>query len=148
MDVCRPGPPIEHLGNLEYHEEINKQRSRFEASRFQKRFKPSKKTGRFDHLLDRRAAMPSVNISEETFHLLAEKAAALHVTVEELVQPALKELARNGTPSLPPVTEETWQREQEAWQKRAASRAGRYPPGHVVDDSRETIYGEREENQF
>jgi hypothetical protein len=96
--------------------------------------------------------MPSVNVPEETFRRLAERAAALNVTVEELVRPALEGLARNGvgTPKVPqpPLTGEAWKRELEAWKRDAESRADRYPPGHVLDDSRETIYGEREDSQL
>ncbi|MFO0881566.1 MAG: hypothetical protein U0840_30060 [Gemmataceae bacterium] len=93
--------------------------------------------------------MPSLHIPDATFEKLVERAAALNVTVEELVRPALEQLTQNGAtnPQLP-LTGEAWKRELEAWKKDAASRADRYPPGHILNDSRETIYGEREDSQF
>jgi hypothetical protein len=95
--------------------------------------------------------MATVSIPEETFRRLAEKAAALHVSVEELLRPALEALLENGAATQqmqPPLTGEAWKHELEEWKKDAETRAGRYPPGHVLDDSRETIYGEREDSQF
>jgi hypothetical protein len=94
------------------------------------------------------APMPSVNIPEDTFRRLAEKAAALHVSVEDLIRPALEELANNGAQGPLPLTGEAWKRAFEAWTKEIESRAGRYPPGFRVDDSRETSYGEREDRQL
>jgi hypothetical protein len=35
-----------------------------------------------------------------------------------------------------------------AWKRDAESRAGRYPKGFVLDDSRETLYREREDAQL
>ncbi len=43
---------------------------------------------------------------------------------------------------------EAWQRELDEWCRRAQLRANRYPPGFVLDDSRETIYSERENGQL
>jgi hypothetical protein len=92
--------------------------------------------------------MPSVNIPEDIFRRLTEMAAALHVSVEELVRPTLEELVQDGAHVQMPLTGETWTREFEAWTKEIEGRAGRYPPGFRVDDSRETIYGEREGRQL
>ena len=95
--------------------------------------------------------MPTLNIPEDTFRRLAARAATLNITVEEMVALALEQLARNGSPGqMPsiPLTGEAWKRELEAWKQDAERRANRYPPGHVLDDSRETIYGEREDSQF
>src|SRR5262245_51325869 len=40
---------------------------------------------------------------------------------------------------------EEWAKEFHAWMEEVAARAGRYPPGFMVDDSRETIYEGRGE---
>jgi hypothetical protein len=36
----------------------------------------------------------------------------------------------------------------DAWMKEVEARADRYPPGFVLDDSYEAIYGERENSQL
>lgn len=95
--------------------------------------------------------MPQLTVPEETFRKLAAKAAALDISVDELVRPALTRLAGADTsapePS-PPLTGDAWQAELDAWKRDAEGRAGRYPPGFVLDDSRETLYREREDAQL
>ncbi len=96
-------------------------------------------------------AMPYLTVPEDTFRRLAARAAALNISVDDLVQPALDRLAETGTstPEPPlPLTGDAWHAELDAWKRDAASRAGRYPPGFVLDDSRETIYREREDAQL
>jgi hypothetical protein len=95
--------------------------------------------------------MPNVTVPEDTFRRLSERAAALNISVDELVRPALDRLAEAGTPSpesLLPLTGDAWRAELEAWKRDAESRAERYPLGFVLDDSRETIYREREDAQL
>jgi hypothetical protein len=95
--------------------------------------------------------MPSITVPEDTFRRLAERAAANNVSVDDLVTSALDRLAEAGTPAPeppPPLTGDAWQAELAAWKRDAESRAGRYPPGFVLDDSRETIYREREDAQL
>ena len=95
--------------------------------------------------------MPHLTVTEDTFRRLAARAAALNISVDDLVQPALDRLAETGTstPELPlPLTGDAWHAELNAWKRDAESRAGRYPPGFVLDDSRETIYREREDAQL
>jgi hypothetical protein len=95
--------------------------------------------------------MASVHIPDDTFQQLVARARALNISVEELVKPALEQLAENGgwvpAPSSPAPTREERRRAFEEWTKQIESRAGRYPPGHVLDDSRESIYREREDRQ-
>ena len=91
--------------------------------------------------------MPHVTVPQDTFERLCVRAAALNITVDDLVKPALDRLAEFGTPALP-LTGDAWRAELEAWKRDAESRADRYPPGFVLDDSRETIYREREDAQF
>jgi hypothetical protein len=95
--------------------------------------------------------MPHVTVPEDTFRRLAERAAALNISVDDLVKPALDRLAEAGPPTAEPplpLTGDAWRAELEAWKRDAESRAGRYPPGFVLDDSRETIYREREDAQL
>ena len=95
--------------------------------------------------------MPRVTIPEETFRRLAARAAALNISVDDLVKPALDKLAKSGSPAPEPpfpLIGDAWQTELKARKRDAESRAGRYPPGFVLDDSRETIYREREDAQL
>jgi len=95
--------------------------------------------------------MPSVTVPEDTFRRRSERAAALNLSVDEFVKPALDRLAETGTfapETLLPLTGDAWQAEPEAWKRDAESRAERYPPGFVLDDSRETLYREREDTQL
>jgi hypothetical protein len=89
--------------------------------------------------------MPHLTVPEDTFQRLAAKAAALNLSVDELVQPTLDQLAEPDT--APPLTGEAWQAELNAWKREAESRSDRYPASFVLDDSRETIYREREDTQ-
>ena len=95
--------------------------------------------------------MPYISVAEDAFRRLSERAAALNISVDELVKLALDRLAESGPvrtePPLP-LTGDAWLAELEAWKRDAESRAGRYPPGFVLDDSRETIYREREDAQL
>src|SRR3954451_11771189 len=95
--------------------------------------------------------MPNVTVPEDTFRRLSERAAALNISVDELVKAALDRLAETGTSSpesLLPLTGDAWRAELEAWRRDAESRAGRYSPEFVLDDRRETIYREREDAQL
>ena len=90
--------------------------------------------------------MPHVTISEETFQRLAAKAAALNVSVDDLVQPTLDRLAE--TDGELPLTGAAWLAELRAWKRDAERRSSRYPPDFLLDDSREIIYREREDAQL
>ena len=48
----------------------------------------------------------------------------------------------SGTGRIP--YDDAWQRELDEWCREAQLRANRYPPGFVLDDSREAIYGDQE----
>ncbi len=91
--------------------------------------------------------MPTLSIPSPTFERLAERAAALNITVEELVTPVLNQLAEIAPESHPslPLSADERQRQFDAWMCEVQSRAGRYPPGFKVDDSRESIYEGRGE---
>jgi hypothetical protein len=95
--------------------------------------------------------MPVLVIPEDTFRRLSERAAALNISVDDLVRPALDRLAQGGslTPEPPqPLTGDAWWAELDAWKQDALGRAGRYPPGFILDDSRDAIYREREDAQL
>jgi hypothetical protein len=95
--------------------------------------------------------MPQITVPDETFRRLAARAAALNVSVDSFVQPLLERLAELGSsaPEPPaPLTGDAWRAELEAWKRDAESRSDRYPPGFVLDDSRETLYREREDAQL
>jgi hypothetical protein len=94
--------------------------------------------------------MPTVIISEDTYRRLSTRAAALNMSVDELVKPALERLATGDADTGEPVplTGDAWRAEVEAWKRDAESRAGRYPQGYVLDDSREATYREREDAQL
>jgi len=95
--------------------------------------------------------MPHVTVSEDTFKRLSLRAAALNISVDDFVKSALDVLSQTDAPLTPsslPLTGDAWRAELEAWKRDAESRAGRYPTGFVLDDSREPIYREREDAQL
>ena len=70
---------------------------------------------------------------------LPEKAiAAVRTFVESLRQQVV---TQQPTPASP----DDWQRQFDAYLREVAARAGGYPEGFVLDDSRETIYEGRGE---
>jgi hypothetical protein len=95
--------------------------------------------------------MPHLTVSEETSRRLAARAVALKISVDDLVRPALDRLADTGTstPETPlPLTGQAWHAELKAWKRDAENRSGRYCPGFILVDSRETFYREREDAQL
>jgi hypothetical protein len=89
--------------------------------------------------------MPSVNIPDEMFEQLAKRARALNVTVEQLIAPLLDLAAGSysnelGMPTLSPAPFDDWKKKFDAWMAEVEARAHRYPPGFVLDDSRESMY--------
>lgn len=95
--------------------------------------------------------MPHLTVPEDTFRRLAARAAALEISIDDLVRPVLDRLAEAGGPAReppPPLTGDAWLAELEAWKRDAEDRSGRYPLGFVLDDSRETIHREREDAQL
>jgi hypothetical protein len=89
--------------------------------------------------------MPQLTIPADTYEKLARRAAALNVTVEQLVTPALERVAgegENGHPPLAPadLPYDQWKARFDEFLTTVRSRAGRYPPGFQADVSRESIY--------
>ena len=87
--------------------------------------------------------MPSLTIPDETFQRLAKRAAALNLTVEQLIAPLLDLAATESNGQFkraPNQSFEEWKEKFDAWMAEVQTRAHRYPPGFVMDDSRESIY--------
>ncbi|MSQ97411.1 MAG: hypothetical protein EXR98_23050 [Gemmataceae bacterium] len=85
--------------------------------------------------------MASVTIPDEAFEPLAKRAAALNVTVEQLVLKLVTETDGNGRPTpAPPQPFNEWKKNFDAWMADVQARANRYPPDFAMDDSRESIY--------
>lgn len=87
--------------------------------------------------------MPSVTIADEMFERLAKRAAALNLTVEQLIAPLLDLAAESGGNGPPPATTQAfdgWKKNFDAWMADVRARAHRYPSGFVMNDSRESIY--------
>jgi hypothetical protein len=92
--------------------------------------------------------MPSINIPEEIFRRLVDKAEALNTSIDALVQSALQGFAEANGNTPHPLTGDAWRREFAAWTKEIEGRTGCYPPGFRVDDSREAIYRDREDQPY
>ena len=82
--------------------------------------------------------MPYLTVPEDTFERLAAKAAALNVSVDDLVKPALDQLAESDTATTElPLAGDAWHCRARCMEARRRDRAGRYPQGFILDDSRE-----------
>ena len=95
--------------------------------------------------------MPYLSVSGDTYRRLIARAAALNISVDDLIQPALDRLAEAGGPAPEPplpLAGDAWLAELDAWKRDAQSRAGRFAPGFVLDDSREAFFREREDAQL
>jgi predicted transcriptional regulator len=89
----------------------------------------------------------TVSFSPEVEARLRERAAASGKDVSALVREAVEEKL-SATPEPKPASKmsnEQWLAEFNAWMREVTSRARNYPPGFVVDDSRESIYEGRGE---
>ncbi len=79
--------------------------------------------------------MSMLTVADDLFERLSRRAAALDVTVEELIAPVLNLAAMPS--EFPP---ENGGALLDAWLENVQTRAKRYPTGFVMDDSRESIY--------
>ena len=92
--------------------------------------------------------MATLNIKDDTYERLARKAVAKNTTVDDFVGPLLERLAETEPASavqLPLRTAAEREKALSEWMAQVQKRAGRYPAGFVVDDSRESIYQGRGE---
>jgi antitoxin (DNA-binding transcriptional repressor) of toxin-antitoxin stability system len=86
------------------------------------------------------------DLANQLPHLLQALAAGEEFLITEAGRPVAR--------LLPPpfsadqaLSGQAWQSEFAAWMERVESRAGSYPAGFVLDDSREAMYAERENAQ-
>lgn len=86
-----------------------------------------------------------LSIPDETYQKLLKQAQLQNITMEELVTPLLEKACVEETL---PLQGEAWHQAFDALKRQIASYSGRLPKNHVVDDSRESIYREREDNQL
>ena len=93
--------------------------------------------------------MPQVTLAEDTFRRLFEATLPRSIFPSTTLSHRRWTTRRDRPPSASepplPLTGEAWRAELEAWKRDAESRAGRTLPGFVLDDSRETIYRERDD---
>ncbi len=86
--------------------------------------------------------MPTISVPDHTYARLAARATDLGTTVDALAAPALEELVRapagNGPAANQPAVE--WVTNFNAWMAAVEARGDQYPPGHVTDVSRESMY--------
>jgi hypothetical protein len=83
--------------------------------------------------------MPQLTIPDDTYQRLACRAAALNMTVEQLVTSTLEQVAKSAEAG-GNLTEEQWQTRFDQLLATIRSRADRYPPGFQADVSRDSIY--------
>ncbi len=87
--------------------------------------------------------MATLNIKDDTYEKLARKAVAQNTTVEDFVEPLLDRLAEPEPASAIQAPLRTAAEREQAlaeWMAQVQKRAGRYPAGFAVDDSRVSIY--------
>lgn len=82
--------------------------------------------------------MPTVSLPDDTYDLLARKAAAVGVSPGEFI--ALSLSADSPVAPQHPLKGEAWKTAFEQWMAEVAARAPLYPPGFELDVSREAIY--------
>lgn len=95
--------------------------------------------------------MHSIPIPQPVFDGLVRLAAAKQTTPESLAVSTLDQFVKQSdapTEATMPLSGDAWRAEWNAMVQAAERRADRYPPGHTLDDSRESIYGERLERQL
>jgi len=97
--------------------------------------------------------MPTISISEATFIRLTARVGERKISIEEVIETLLDDSHRRkeaptravGNPN--ELSYEEWKARFDAFTKEIQNRADQYPNGFAVDDSRESIYGEREDSQ-
>jgi hypothetical protein len=80
--------------------------------------------------------MATLTVDNSIYERLVKKAEERKITVDALVTPVLQQLVEV------PVTASERQRAFDSFVEMARKHAAKLPPGHVVDDSRESIYGD------
>ena len=90
--------------------------------------------------------MTTIAIPDHTYLRLAALATLRNLTPDALAADALEKLVRepiangNPVPRTDAPSRDEWTANFDAWMAVVEARAHLYPPGHFVDDSRESIY--------
>ncbi len=95
--------------------------------------------------------MAALNTAGASYADPAVQAALRNITVEQFLADQQKYFSRSPVlpaETTPTLTGEAWQAVRDAMIRDAEERADQYPPGFVLDDSRETIYAERLDAQL
>jgi hypothetical protein len=82
--------------------------------------------------------MPTIEVSEETYRKLEQRARRQETSIEALVGPTLESISGVVFPPVP--TLEEFRKGMEEIAERARARAHLYPPGFEADVSRESMY--------
>jgi antitoxin (DNA-binding transcriptional repressor) of toxin-antitoxin stability system len=90
----------------------------------------------------------TADLAKQLPHILQALAAGEEFLVTDAGRPVARIVAPPLSISEEPMTADQWQKGFDAWMKEVEARADRYPPGFVLDDSYEAIYGERENGQL
>ena len=93
------------------------------------------------------SVVPTTDLAKQLPQILQGLAAGEEFLLTDDGCPVARIVPPVPTKSDQVLSGEEWQREFAIWMKRVESRADRYPPGFVVDDSYDAIYGERENAQ-
>ena len=89
--------------------------------------------------------MAQITISDTLFDELAKSAASMDLSIGELIEPILTEIAQSASGSggkSSRLSHDEWKTWFEDWQTQVRARSGKYPPGFRADTSRESIYEE------
>ncbi len=93
-------------------------------------------------------SIATTDLAKQLPSILQALTAGEEFVVTDAGRPVARIVPTSPSPVRPVQYDADWQRELDEWCRDAQSRANRYPPGFVLDDSRETIYGERENAQL
>jgi prevent-host-death family protein len=86
----------------------------------------------------------AADLANQLPHVFQALASGEEFLITDAGKPVARIVPASTSPEAQGQFDKVWQLELDEWRKEAQLRSRRYPPGFVVDDSRETIYGERE----
>jgi hypothetical protein len=92
--------------------------------------------------------MPTINLPDATYELLATEAMAHNTTVEQLILERLHSASPIGKPNSTVLQGEAWQIAFEKFHRDIAAMASSYPPGFQLDVSRDAVYDEQLRRQM
>ena len=90
--------------------------------------------------------MFTLTLPDDTYHQLAQLAATRQLAIDQLISELVERAGQPAAPAAPAVLSgDAWVRQLEAITQGILARAGRYPAGFTLDDSRDTMYQGRGE---